>query len=196
LTSIELTEHCNALRQQVGAKIPEYDVDDLSQDIWVAMLEKLGTLTNSKQVGRLKHGIAKHKIADYYRNEKDDTISIELIDYRLAVVEASDNELPYDIDAGLAALDDELRDILRLRYWLCLTNRQIAMKWGCKEGHIETRRRTALARLRLYFSGGRHCRLCGVALPLEGGREFCGDVHKSRYHSRAYWERKKRVGGQ
>jgi len=136
--------------------IPRMDlVDDLVQEVFLAAWENLATYRGDSPLGSWLHGIARHKVENYYRTFLRAPLSLEE-----AGPEASNIVMEVDIDELLdrGRLQEKVRSVLTglseayslallWRYWERCSAQEMAMRTGKTEKAIER----LLARAREMF---------------------------------------------
>jgi len=136
--------------------IPRMDlVDDLVQEVFLAAWENLATYRGDSPLGSWLHGIARHKVENYYRAFLRAPLSLEE-----AGQEASNVVMEVDIDELLdrGRLQEKVRSVLTglseayslallWRYWERCSAQEMAMRTGKTEKAIER----LLARAREMF---------------------------------------------
>ena len=136
--------------------IPRMDlVDDLVQEVFLAAWENLATYRGDSPLGSWLHGIARHKVENYYRTFLRAPLSLEE-----AGQEASNVVMEVDIDELLdrGRLQEKVRSVLTglseayslallWRYWERWSAQEMAMRTGKTEKAIER----LLARAREMF---------------------------------------------
>ena len=135
--------------------IPRMDlVDDLVQEVFLAAWENLATYRGDSPLGSWLHGIARHKIENYYRSCLRAPLPLEEASQEAPrVVEVATDEL---LDRGrvqettrsvLATLPEAYSLALLWRYWEKCSAQEMAMRTGKTEKAIER----LLARARQMF---------------------------------------------
>lgn len=120
-----------------------HDVDDLTSTIFYKLFEKRDYYCADKApLFAWVFSIARNTITDYYRRRGRDTyIPLETIDGLLSSELgpediAEKNEVEEQLHRALRSLSDRERDIIALKFWSGLTNREIAKVTGLSESNI------------------------------------------------------------
>ncbi len=131
---------------------------DLTQEIFIAMLQSIGSYTPKKASFRTwLYRIASNKIIDYFRSsdykyllKSTDLESIEFLLSDTADVEviAEDRKLLQDVLYQISLYDFEVQEILRLKFFADKTFSEIAQILMMSENTVKTKYYTALKRLR------------------------------------------------
>jgi RNA polymerase sigma-70 factor (ECF subfamily) len=115
--------HLPNVMGRVRLKIPENDVEDVTQEIFIAVLRSLDRFKGQSKFSTWVWTITNHKIVDYYRHHKHNLI--EQDEYEEAVTQDSSeyatdvNNPQSDLDAvrqALCALPQSYQDILLMRF--------------------------------------------------------------------------------
>jgi len=121
----------------VRFKVPEFDVEDVTQEVFIAVLKSLGSFKGQSKFSTWIWTVTRHKIADYYRSHK--LISIgqneyeELTDRNLSnhaeSVENRQDDL-VTIQRALCQLPKNYQDILLMRFVDDMSFSEIACQNG------------------------------------------------------------------
>lgn len=147
--------HADAVYAYVHHRLaPRSDlVDDVVQDVFLAALNSLATFQGTSSLRTWFIGIARHKIADLYRQRLCATeLDIETVETTAAEDEPPDELLEAartrtKAREVLARLPERYALLLLWRYWEQRSTREIAIAIGTTEKSVER----ALARARTYF---------------------------------------------
>jgi RNA polymerase sigma-70 factor, ECF subfamily len=147
--------HADAIYRFIHHRLDRRDaVDDLVQDVFLAALKAIGRFRVESSLRTWLLGIARHKIADYYR-ERLRSLSLEETP-TLSDEAASDMRIDESMDRRkieerartvLSTLPDAYRAVLVCRYWDQRSVGEIAEMSGKTEKSIER----LLARARQQF---------------------------------------------
>ena len=125
--------HLPNVMGRVRLKIPENDVEDVTQEIFIAALRSLDCFKGQSKFSTWIWTITNHKIADYYRrhehnlieqDEFEEAISKESSKYVTDTASAQ-NDLD-NIRQAIAALPQNYQDILLMRFVDEMTFNEIA----------------------------------------------------------------------
>jgi RNA polymerase sigma-70 factor, ECF subfamily len=121
----------------VRFKVPEFEVEDVTQEIFIAVLKSLGSFRSQSKFSTWIWTVTNHIIADYYRSNK--MISIEQEDYETLTernlpkqverVEFRPDDL-ITIQHALCQLPKNYQDILLMRFVDDLSFNEIAVQNG------------------------------------------------------------------
>jgi RNA polymerase sigma-70 factor, ECF subfamily len=122
---------------RVRFKIPENDVEDVTQEIFIAVLKSLGSFKGQSKFNTWIWTITSRKIVDYYRSHKPSLI--EQDDYEEAVtrnlsnhtgnIDSRQDDL-VTIQVALGALPQNYQDILLMRFVDEIPFNEIALRNG------------------------------------------------------------------
>jgi RNA polymerase sigma factor (sigma-70 family) len=136
-------------------KVPETDVEDVTQEVFIAILKSLGNFKNQSKIGTWIWTITNRKIADYYRARKvKQPVELDCYD------ELDANDLschPEDTESvsddwsivrqALCKLPDNYQDIILLRFIYEMPFNEIACKNGQSLDATKSLFRRAIAAL-------------------------------------------------
>ena len=152
-----IARYADAVYRYVRSRlVPRLDlVDDLVQEVFLAAWENLGAYRGDSPVASWLHGIARHKVENYYRACLRLPLPLEEVSLR-----APKATMDVDIDelldhrrlqekarSVLATLPQAYRLVLLWRYWEQRSAQEMAMETGKTEKAIER----LLARAREMF---------------------------------------------
>jgi RNA polymerase sigma-70 factor (ECF subfamily) len=116
-------------------KIPESDVEDVTQEIFIAVLKSLGTFKCQAKFSTWIWTITNHKIADYYRSRKikpgDESEYEDSVTRHLSIQNAADQDKRDDlaiIQHAMRKLPKNYQEILLMRFVDDLPFSEIAHK--------------------------------------------------------------------
>jgi RNA polymerase sigma factor (sigma-70 family) len=122
----------------VRFKVPEADVEDVTQEIFIAVLKSLGNFKNQSKISTWIWTITKRKIADYYRARKikqpvdldcyDELDTHNLADHTGNAEGEQDNLVI--VRQALCKLPDNYQDIILLRFIYDMPFNEIASQNG------------------------------------------------------------------
>lgn len=141
---VELYDRCfDDVYRYVYSKIGNsWDADDVVSDTFRKAFEKYDTLREHSNPKAWLITIAHHTVADFYRKKKPSVSADKL--YDLADPDDFEDRFALDDDLdcvrkSIAALPPEDREIVRLRYFAGLKNREIGEVLGKTEEAVKTR---------------------------------------------------------
>lgn len=136
------------------------EAEDVSQEVFITVYQKLYQFDTSKKFGPWIHKIAVNTAISYLRKNRkvvnlnfDETYmhnehnypSLHIIDPELTIER---NELREDIENAIQQLSDNYKIIIILRYQLELSNQEIADTLGISKENVEVRVHRARKALR------------------------------------------------
>lgn len=132
-----------------------HDADDITSLIFFKLYEKRNYYSSDKApLFAWVFSIARNTVTDYYRQRARCTAtSLENVEDMVAVGQTPDdiaasNEIKRHLHRALASLSDRERDIIALKFWSGITNREIAKIIGLSESNIGVTLYRAMRRLR------------------------------------------------
>ncbi len=141
-------DHRGAVERLVYCKIPwQADAEDVLQEIWLCSWQNRAQLTDIEKQKAWLIGIARHKIADYYR---------KMAKAPALLPEDWDASTPADsfVDETLEILPARHSDLLRRTYLCGYTLREIATEAGVPLGTVKSRLYAARAAFRQEYEKG------------------------------------------
>lgn len=128
--------------------VPEVDVADVMQEVYLAVYKDLHTINESQAVMSWMKSIAFHKSMDYFRRMEKDVLTENNMDDVSDVPEDKTLRLPEDVmekeESGrlirdlIHELPDRYRRVLILHYFLECSVAEIAQETGMPEGTVKT----------------------------------------------------------
>ena len=123
----------------------DVDVDDLVQEVFLAAWENLSQYRGTSSLGSWLMGIARHKVADYYRACLREPEPVELAEEQPGFAmlnpnfeELLDSELLHKKTwHALARLPEKYRVVLLWRYWDKCSAKEMAVRASKSEKAIE-----------------------------------------------------------
>lgn len=120
------------------------DVEDLYQDTWLRVVQHAARFDRARRFSTWLFQIAVNLCRDWHRRTPPEPVE--------AVDTAATDALPAveaRIDAArlLAALPEQQREVVLLRYYQDLTEEEVAQILDCPKGTVKSRLHSALARL-------------------------------------------------
>jgi RNA polymerase sigma-70 factor, ECF subfamily len=133
------------------ARVPPGEVDDLTQDVFLAAIPRLGSLRDASRFGAWLAAIARNRANDFFRRAKPTTdlsesLAAERIEDRAAtstqIAEAS------AILEAIRTLPDAYRETLILRLVEGMTGPEIAERTGLAPGSVRVNLHRGMQQLR------------------------------------------------
>ena len=140
---------------RVHSLVPESDAEDVTQDIFLSLVDSIDSFKGRSAFGTWLHRIVMNKIADYHRRasrRKERPIEVE--DTRVANPwKAMDDELI--VKEALVELQEKHREILLLKFSEGLSFGEIAETLGLTYEATRSRYRRAIEAVREIIDRGR-----------------------------------------
>lgn len=134
----------------IRGKVNSYqDAEDLCEDVFVKVFNKLDTYNQSKSaLSTWIYNISKNTVIDYYRVHKNEYELLDNYDYLTSEEESdvSQEDLDY-LKNALEKLPEELRDVIVLHYYNDLSLKEVAEKMNMSYGIVKLRHKKALSLL-------------------------------------------------
>lgn len=140
-------EHLPRIHNRIHHLVPEYDVDDVTQDIFIGLMDSISSFEGRSAFGTWFHRIAMNKVADYHRktarrkedfNNNDEQIFNPWNDM--------DDELA--LEDLLSGIPQKYKEILILRHSEGLSFVEIAQKLRLNYEATRSRYRRAILLVR------------------------------------------------
>jgi len=149
-----LQRHYNLIRRTIQTKTPEYAVDDLTQRVFTALVERRDTIREGASIRAYMLTIARRVIADFYRQRKNRPIAEENIaQHSVAALGAGPITLLLELQENRLLLE-ALREIalqhqfvLELYYWEDFSGPELAQVLECSEPAVRGKIRRAKEQL-------------------------------------------------
>ena len=149
------TRHISSVYNRVRYVIPFEDVEDVTQEVFIAVLRSLATFRGDSQFSTWLRTLTNHKIAEYYRkrNRKKEApqTSLSEADARREGSPARLEEEQIALQHALNLLPEDYREILLLRFAEGLQFHQIAELTGQNLEATKSLFRRAIAKLRSHL---------------------------------------------
>jgi RNA polymerase sigma-70 factor (ECF subfamily) len=144
--------YLSGVRNRVRYVIPEMDVDDVTQEVFIAMLKSLHTFRGESQFGTWLRTLTNYKVAEYYRkrNRKQEPRESPLNEADSLPDESGGLHLEDQIALrkALASLPEKYRDVLLMRFADEMQFNEIARITGFNLEATKSLFRRAVAALR------------------------------------------------
>lgn len=147
LSSEEIyTEYRTKVFSYIRSRITNYyDAEDLCEDVFVKIYQKLDSFDDKKaSLSTWIYNITKNTVIDFYRSHKNE---LELKEEMFIVEEDEeiDEDMLEQLSKALNDLDEELKDIIVLRYYHGYNLTEIAQKMNLSYGVTKLRHKEALS---------------------------------------------------
>lgn len=161
------------LRPFVTRRVPERDVDDVLQEVFLRISRGLGTLNDEERFGPWVHTLARHAIADHLRSAARNPLAGEESARAEPTTSESDTRDTLESDAAtelatylvpfVAALPSPYREALTLVELQGMSQREAAELLGLSHSGMKSRVQRGRAMLRRSFED-----CCHIALDARG----------------------------
>lgn len=152
------TRHVSSVYKRVRYVVPEDDVEDVTQEVFIAVLKSLPSFRGESLFTTWLRTLTNHKVAEYYRkrNRKKDAPQVALSEVDSRNMGGPDRleEDQVNLQNALNQLPDNYREILLLRFAEGLQFDQIAVATGQNLEAIKSLFRRAIAKLRVILDDG------------------------------------------
>lgn len=144
--------YLQAVHNRVRYVIPEADVEDVTQEVFIAVLRSLHGFRGESQFSTWLRTLTNHKVAEYYRrrNRKQDPKEALMVEAELLADGSDDIQLEERIvlRKALAALPERHREVILLRFSEGMPFNEIAKTMGANLESTKSLFRRAVAALR------------------------------------------------
>jgi RNA polymerase sigma-70 factor (ECF subfamily) len=114
------SRHVKAVYNRVRYVIPEADVEDVTQEIFLAVLCSLSTFRGEAQFTTWLRSLTKYKVAEYYRqrSRKKETMKVDLIQAEERSDQSSSDAMEdlICLQTSLNNLPKQYREVILLRF--------------------------------------------------------------------------------
>ncbi|HGE71851.1 TPA: sigma-70 family RNA polymerase sigma factor [Candidatus Poribacteria bacterium] len=140
--------HLPRVHSRIHNLVPESDVDDVTQDVFVCLMDSISTFEGRSTFSTWFHKITMNKVADYHRKtaKRKEEFNEEEVLCIINPWEEMDNELA--IEQILKSIPARYREILLLRHSEDMSFSEIADKLGLSYEATRSRYRRALILVR------------------------------------------------
>ncbi len=147
--------HLASVYRRVRFVIPESDVEDVTQEVFIAALKSLGTFRGEAQFGTWLRTLTNHKVAEYYRkrNRKQEAPQVPLNE----ALHHTEGNTPKMLEERLALrkainqLPEQYQEIILLRFAEGLQFNEIAELNGQNLEATKSLFRRAMSALRTHL---------------------------------------------
>jgi RNA polymerase sigma-70 factor, ECF subfamily len=144
--------HLASVYKRVRFVIPEADVEDVTQEVFIAALKSLASFRGEAQFGTWLRTLTNHKVAEYYRkrNRKQEAPQVPLFD-ALGHTESNATrvmEEQISLRRALHQIPDQYREVILLRFAEGLQFNEIAKLTGQNLEATKSLFRRAISALR------------------------------------------------
>jgi RNA polymerase sigma-70 factor (ECF subfamily) len=125
------------------------DLQDLEQDVWIAVWESLPRFRGDATFHTWVVGIAKHVLFNWLRRKKTEEQAIARIIQNVRCANEEAHESHFLVHEAIKNLRATAREVIYLRYFLQLTDEEIAQRLGVPLGTVKSRIRAGLMQLKV-----------------------------------------------
>jgi len=144
--------HLPAVHKRVRYMVPEADIEDVTQEVFIAVLKSLQSFRGESQFGTWLRTLTNHKIAEYYRrrNRKQDPPEAPILEAEQLPDGGSDLQLEERIALrkALTSVPEKYREVILLRFSDGMQFDEIARCMGSNLESTKSLFRRAVAALR------------------------------------------------
>jgi RNA polymerase sigma-70 factor (ECF subfamily) len=144
--------HIRVVYNRVRYLVPETDVEDVTQDVFLAAFCSLGSFRGEAQFSTWLRTLTNHKVAEYYRrrNRKKETMQVDLdhAERQSDQNRASAQEDRIALQSALNNLSSQHREVILLRFAEGMQFNEIAKQLKKKTEATKSLFRRAMAALR------------------------------------------------
>lgn len=152
------TRYLPSVYKRVRCVIPAEDVEDVTQEVFIAVLQSLQGFRGESQFGTWLRTLTNYKVAEYYRkrNRKKEApqTSLSEADARRIGGPTRMEEEQFHLQNALYHLPENYREVLLLRFAEGLQFHQIAEVTGQNLEAVKSLFRRAITKLRLILDEG------------------------------------------
>ena len=144
--------HVKTVYKRVRYVIPETDVEDVTQEVFIAALRSLPSFRGNAQFSTWLRTLTNHKVAEYYRkrSRKKELMQVDLVhaEQRGDRSSASTVEDRITLQRALRKLPEQYREVILLRFAEGMQFNEIAELLGQNPEATKSLFRRAMAALR------------------------------------------------
>ncbi len=144
--------YLKTVHNRVRYMIPEADIEDVTQEVFIAVLKSLHSFRGESQFGTWLRTLTNYKIAEYYRrrNRKQDPPEAPIVEAERLPDESSDLQLEDRIALrkALSNMPDKYREVILLRFSDGMQFNEIARSMSSNLESTKSLFRRAIAALR------------------------------------------------
>jgi RNA polymerase sigma-70 factor, ECF subfamily len=144
--------HLQTVYNRVRYMVPEVDIEDVTQEVFIAVLKSLHNFRGESQFGTWLRTLTNYKIAEYYRrrNRKQDPPEAPIIEAELLPDGSSDLQLEERIALrkALTGMPENYQEVILLRFSDGMQFDEIAKTMGSNLERTKSLFRRAIAALR------------------------------------------------
>jgi RNA polymerase sigma-70 factor, ECF subfamily len=149
--------YLNKVYNRVKSKIPPQDVEDVTQDIFIAVVRSLGGFEQRSRFNTWLYTIVNRQIADFYRkrSRKNEhlSLSLEHTEHIASAFAHEDTDQRMLVQHALNSLPEHYQDIVLCRFADGLTFAEIADQRGQSLEAVKSLYRRAIQAIRDNISG-------------------------------------------
>ena len=144
----------NKVYNRVRSRIPTHDVDDVTQEIFMAVVRSIARFRHQSRFNTWLYTIVNRQIADYYRRRnrrgraEQQPISLEAVTYNEPSYEHERMDEKADVRRALNLVPEHYREVVMLRFADGLTFAEIADQLGKSLEAVKSLYRRAIQAIR------------------------------------------------
>jgi RNA polymerase sigma-70 factor (ECF subfamily) len=149
--SVLYARHLPSVYKRVRYVVPAEDVEDVTQEVFIAALHSLSSFRGESQFSTWLRTLTNHKVAEYYRkrNRKKEAPQVPLLESQARVESGADSaDDQIVLQKALNQLPADYREVLLLRFSEGLQFNEIASLTGQNLEATKSLFRRAVTRLR------------------------------------------------
>lgn len=144
--------HVKVVYKRVHYTVPEVDVEDVVQEVFLAVLSALPKFRGEAQFTTWLRKLTKNKVAEYYRRRtrKKETLQVDLVqaEEQSDLNQASFMEDRFCIQHALINLSEPYHEVILLRFSEDMSFNQIAVHFKKKPEAVKSLYRRAMSALK------------------------------------------------
>jgi RNA polymerase sigma-70 factor, ECF subfamily len=150
--------YLNRVYNRVKSKVPYQDVEDVTQDIFIAVVRSLDSYEQRSRFNTWLYTIVQRQVADFYRKRsrsaEKQSVGFDLVGYLLMAPENENMDQYMAIQRVFNTLPEHYQDIILSRFADGLTFSEIAESRGQSLEAVKSLYRRAIQAIRDQASGG------------------------------------------
>jgi RNA polymerase sigma-70 factor, ECF subfamily len=150
--------YLNRVYNRVRSKVPPSDVDDVTQEIFIAMMRSLDKFEARSRFNTWLYTIVNRQIAEFYRKRsrsaEKQAVEFDLVGYLLAAPENENMDQELQIQKAFTSLPEHYQEIILARFADGLSFAEIAESRGQTLEAVKSLYRRAIQTIRDIVDGG------------------------------------------
>jgi len=145
--------YLNKVFNRVKSRVPAVDAEDVTQEIFIAIVRSLGNFKHQSRFNTWVYTIANRQIADYYRRQsrggrEQAPLSLEQVTFNEPSYEHDTLDEQSAVKRALGAVPEHYREVVLLRFAEGLTFAEIADEMGKSLEAVKSLYRRAIQAIR------------------------------------------------